>query len=116
MRTLELNKQDVWVVDYEGEVDVKDENGYFTGEIETQYSTPIKHRMSLTTANGKVLEESFGLSSDVEVIVVTKIKLSKQSLIFLSEPTSNYDVTYDYKVTKIIPSINHNQYGLKGRI
>lgn len=116
MRNLELNKTNVWYVDCIGETNVLDDEGYDTGEKEPIYSVPIPTRLILYPATGEVLEESFGVTSKIDMVTVSDIKLKPQSLIFLSEPISNYDLTYDFKVSKILPSLNHTQYGLRGRI
>ena len=58
---------------------------------------------------GKVLEyEMLAVSTDAT--------LEKNDLIFLSEPVSDYDTTYDYRVSRILPSLNNNQYLLEGMI
>ena len=72
--------------------------------------------MILYPATSEVLEESFGVTSKLDMITTSNVQLKKQSLIFLSEPIGDYDLTYDFKVTMILPSLNHTQYGLRGRI
>lgn len=118
MRTLELNKSSLWYVKPDGiEVKLKDEDGYYTGEIEIQYEEPSEIRLHLYPASGEIKEQTFGLSVDIDMITSsTDVVLEKNGLIFINEPTDNYDVTYDYKVGSILKSLNSYQYGLKGRM
>lgn len=118
MRTLELNKSNLWYVKPDGiEVDLKDEDGYYTGEVGIEYEKPIKIRLHLYPATGEIKEETFGLSSNVEMISSsTNVRLDKNGLVFNKKPIDNYDTTYDYKVSEILESLNSFTYGLKGRV
>lgn len=116
MRTLELNKIDIWVVEPLGEVDVTDDDGLFTGEKEFTYSTPKKIRLHLYPASGDVLENTFGISAKLDYVTSTSLVLDKKSLLFFSEPIGDYDITYDLKVSKMLKSLSHTTYGLEGRI
>lgn len=117
MRTLNINKTTVWYVDYLGEVEVKDENGFYTGELEIQYTKPKKVKLNISAGSSKVKEEIFGVDNDIDLVCSSEsIKLSKGSLIFLDEPVGNYDRTYDFKVSAIFKSLNHYTYGLKGKL
>ena len=117
MRTLELNKVEVWYVETMGEVDLLDEDGYFTGEKEFGFSTPKKIRLSLYPGNGVIGEQLFGTTSNLDMISVSESNLlSKNGLLFYTKPNSDYDTTYDLKVNKILKSLNSYNYGLKGRM
>lgn len=117
MRTLELNKTTLWIVDTTGEYeDVLDEDGNYTGEKEIQYSIPSMVRLHLYPATGDVVSKSFGKDLDLDMITSsTNVELDKNTLVFLKEPVGNYDTTYDYSVDKILRSLNVFTYGLKGR-
>lgn len=116
MRTLELNKTNLWYTREIGEIDVVDDEGNFTGEIEMEYLKPEKIRLHLYPASGEVLEESFGRSSGVEMISSTTDNILKvNDLIYYEEPLENYNENYDYSITSILRSLNSFQYGLKGR-
>ena len=117
MRTLELNKVDLWLVESLGKVEKTDDDGYLTGEYEFGYSVPKKVRLPLYPASGDILERTFGIDASLDMVSVTNdIELSEKSLLFYNEPTNNFDTTYDFKVAKILKSLNSFNYGLKGRI
>lgn len=116
MRTLELNKTKLWYVSNTGvEVDVVDEDGYFTGELEIQYDSPKEISLHLYPASGKILEESFGLSADLDFIASSTIKLKVGTMLFKEIPSGDLDNNYFLKINKILPSLNLYSYGLKGR-
>lgn len=117
MRTLELNKYNLWVVESNGLEELLDDDGYFTGEMVESYTDPRKIRLALYPATGEVMLSQFGEHVDIDMVSsTTKDLLSKDSLIFLEKPTGDPKTTYDYKVTSIQKSLNHYQYGLKGDI
>lgn len=116
MRTLEINKTNLWYVSPDGiEVELKDEDGYYTGEIEIQYEEPLPINLHLYPANGKILEESFGLAHDLDYVTSTNTKLDNGMLLFKEKPTRDYSNTYDFKIDGVLESLNFYQYGLKGR-
>lgn len=117
MRTLNLNKTDIWYVDFLGEQRVTDEDGYFTGEYEDTYSEPTKIQLNIHSGSSSVKEELFGKDNQLDIVCSTPIgDLEKNTLIFLEEPSGNYDETYDFKVVKKFKSLNHYNYGFRGRL
>lgn len=117
MRTLDRNKTSVWYVTPSQEVELKDDDGYYTGEIGFEFGTPIEVQLPLYPASGEIKEQLFGTDAAVDMISVSNdVVLEKNTLIFLSEPIGDYDTTYDYKVSSIMKSLNTYNYGLKGRI
>lgn len=116
MRTLERNKTTFWIVNCIDEVDVKDEDGFYTGEKELGYSSPTLVKLSVYPASGDIVEQIFGKQVVVDLVAVSEnVKLDKMTLIFKKEPTLGEYDNYDYKVTHIAESLNHTQYGLRGR-
>lgn len=117
MRTLDRNKTSVWYVTPSQEVELKDDDGYYTGEIGFEFGTPIETRLSLYPANSEIKEQLFGTDASVDMVSVSnEVVLEEDTLIFLSEPIGDYDRTYDYKVSSIMKSLNTYNYGLKGRM
>lgn len=112
MRLLELNRTKLWYVNKIGEVEVKDDNGHYTGELITEYSEPAIIELHLYPASGKVLQETFGLSANLDFITHSKIKLDENTLLFLEEPNNVEE--YDLTIDNILPSLNIFHYGLKG--
>lgn len=113
MRTLELNKQKLWVVDVTGDTDVVDSDGFYTGEFEETYTYPYEIYVNLYPYNSKVHGEVFGISEKLDMIAIGDgVELKYNSLLFLEEPSGDYDINYTYKVNKIAKSLNVIQYGL----
>lgn len=115
MRTLELNKTTLWYVESMGEHEIKDENGHYTGEIDTVYTEPKQIRLHLYPASGEIKSEAFGSNANVDMITTTEEVLSETTLLFTEKPTGNYSTTYTYRINEISKSLNSNRYGLKGR-
>lgn len=114
MRTLNKNKVPIWYVNLIGKEPILDKLGFDTGEFENKYSTPTNVMINLYPANGKVVERIFGKDVSLDMTAVTNdIILNEDSLIFLSEPTTNdYKSTYKYRVSNIKKSLNTINYGL----
>ena len=115
MRTLNRNKTKLWYVQPTGTQEVVDADGYFTGETRKSYGTPIKLDIHLYPSDGIVMEQIFGRDADFSKLAVSETYLSKDTLLFLSMPTGNYETTYDYIVDRNKQSLNHNNYGLRSR-
>lgn len=117
MRTLELNKSTLWYVNPNDvdEIEVVDEDGYYTGEIIKVYGVPKKIKLHLYPATGDVVERVFGMNIDVDMVTSTNIDLDKDTLLFVNEPIDKFNTTYSYKISHKLPSLNSFQYGLKGR-
>ena len=117
MRTLNLNKTKLWKVTQTGVEKKVDSNGFLTGERIKTYGTPEVVYIHLYPATGEIVEQIFGKDSSFDKIAVsTDVVLEDDCLLFLSQPVSHYDQTYDYKLSKIVESLNVYNYGLKARI
>ena len=116
MRTLELNKTKLWLVNPIGFTDKVDPNGLYTGDIIRTYGTPIEIRLTLYPATGTIVESIFGHNVDIDMVsVTTDLVLTPDSLLFETQPTGDYFETYTYKVEKILKSLNNYVYGFKRR-
>lgn len=116
MRTLVKNKRPLWLVNITGTTDKTDSDGNYTGEVVPTYSTPVKIMIDYLPSNGAVVEQIFGKDYSCDMVAVSNdVVLTKNSLLFYSQPSSNYDKTYDLKVKDIKPSLNTYYYGLVGR-
>ena len=113
MRTLEKNKVDVWYSNPSSITDEVDSDGNYTGEKIKVYSTYTKTRLMLYPFGGTVLEQIFGKDASLDMVALSNtLSFTKDTLLFLSQPVSNYDVSYDYRVNNIMHSLNTYQYGL----
>lgn len=116
MRTLNKNKQTLWRVDVIGTTPYVDNLGFETGEIINLYSTPTKIEINIYPSYGDVVEQIFGKDQSYDMLAVSnEIELLSSTLLFLTEPISNYDKTYDFRIGKIKKSLNTYNYGLRSR-
>ena len=113
MRTMELNKVTLWLVEVTGETDVVDGKGYYTGEIEKTYSSPVAIKLPLYPYVGNIHNEIFGTDVDCDFITVSNSKIETDSLLFSSLPT-NFE-EFDYTVVMAKESLNVNRYALRKR-
>ena len=118
MRTLEINKTKLWYVNIVSITDKIDGDGFFTGEKINTYGTPAIIYLPLYPANGRVSEQIFGKDAQLDMVAVSNnVELNKDTLLFLSAPTTtSYDTTYDYNINSIAISLNTFNYGLKKRV
>ena len=114
MRNQLINKTKHYVLNYLGEVDVRDSNNNLTGEKTISYTRPIVFMGHVSGAKGSSQVEIFG--TDVaydKVLVITKalrdkLKITENSVFFI-DIKPKYDGTtplYDYRVKRISPTIN----------
>lgn len=116
MRTLNKNKIALWVTSPNTKTRETDSDGNYTGEYITTFKTPTKIYINLYPATGEIVEEIFGKSYDCDMVAVSiDVILDKDTLLFYTQPTSDYNTTYDFRVDRILTSLNNCQYGLKRR-
>lgn len=117
MLTLEANKTKFWIVEPTGKVENIDSEGFQTGTFTTTYSEPTEIHLSAFPNSGDVSSDMFGIKVSVDLVVVdVNDILSEDTLIFISEPVSNYRDTYDYRVSGVMRSINVYRYSLTKRV
>lgn len=116
MRTLDRNKTIIWIVNPISRTTIFDNDGFDTGETTVNFGTPIKVNITLYPSSGAIVEKIFGKDASFDLIALSNdVVMTEDSLIFLSEPVSTYDKTYEYKVSSIKKSINTYNYGLRQR-
>lgn len=117
MRTLELNKQELWFVEPTGTYTEKvDDDLNFTGERIRDFTSPVKIRMMLYPDDGTINNDFSGKLVNFDFYsVTTDLNFSDEALLFYNEPLSNFDTTYDLKVEKILKSLNSTTYLFKSR-
>lgn len=117
MRTLAKNKSSLWIVEPTGTVPLLDSDGFDTGEVTITYSTPTNIMIALYPSSGTIAERIFGKDSSFDMMAISnEVTLTENTLLFLSEPTSNFATTYAYNVSAIKESLNTMNYALRKRI
>lgn len=116
MRTLALNKRPIWHIEYMGEKKVYDKDGFFTGEMEKEYSEPRKIFLNIYTSTSEIIEQMFGTTNNISIICSDEsVELKKGAKLFYEEPTldMDYEKDFDLEVTAISKSLNHWNYGFR---
>jgi len=117
MRNLERNKYSLWYVTETGETREVDDNGHYTGAYIPTYSTPTEIKIALYPSTSNIVEQIFGRDASLDMVAISNdVVLDKDGLLFESEPTSDFDTTYDYRVSSISKSLNTINYGLERRV
>ena len=104
----------MYVLNYKGEEEVLDDDGWEAGEKTIFYTKPIPFKSHISGARGSSQVEIFG--TDVaydKTILITKnefnrLKINENSVFFINKKPT-YDGTtplYDYRVKRIAETIN----------
>ncbi len=123
MRTLKKNKQKMYYSLYQSSTDVTTGETIVVDGVEIpvevggttkEYSEPVEFYGNISMSGGSVYETEYGIdiSSYSAVLVMNKneIPIDEHSLIWYeSEPTEKAD----YKVVKVVPSLNISKYLLQ---
>ena len=111
MRCLARNLRSFWIVPFEGETELTDSDGNYTGETAIRYGTPVKAYGNISTATGSVGFEVFGRSEDYDRLIVCddpNLPITETDVLFVDSPVSYKDGVpqYDYFVRRIARSLN----------
>lgn len=135
MRTLSRNKQKMFYSNQLGEIPIyeKDEDGNIktieidgelipveTGEYEMLYSDPVEFYGNIALSGGESTNVEFGvdISNYDGILIVNKnlLDLSETSVIWYKTEIDFDDVNpneADYRVSKVVPSINGDKFLLQ---
>ena len=118
MRCLAKNKQTILYANYSGQVEVTDDNGLYTGEIKTTYTTPTEVRVNVSAAKGEARTEVFGVDLNYSKTIVCDKDLGwdENTVLWIDIPAMQGSVVtpYNYKVVSVAKSINSVTYAIKG--
>lgn len=114
MRMANINKRKIWYAYYLGSEEVVD-GEMWTGEFEDRYSNIFETRVNFNVKSNIVFSEKFGDMTEVDLIIVgdKNIPFNEDTVVWTYRPETNDKSKYEYKVEKIIPSINYKVIGLK---
>lgn len=115
MRTLEINKQDMWYALLDGKEEVIDEYGNHAGVFQLKYSDPVYYPVNMSESRGVASVEAFGIEADFDRTFVTTdmaCPIKEDSIIWFSaDPTTE---PYNYTVYRIANSLNSITYAIRG--
>ena len=114
MKTLKRNHQTLYYSLYTGFEEIKDSNGYYTGEKANSYSVPVMMKATISPVKGESSIQLFGNLEDYDRVVTTcnmDCQIDENSILWvgIEPPTKNgaYVPTgYNYIVKRVSPSLN----------
>lgn len=115
MRNLKINQKKYIGLNYLGETDKTDEQGYKTGEKVVFYGGEIEFFAHISGATGSVILDNNGVIIEYDKsMVITKSQLSSygfnENSVFFIDKDPEYDSDsqplYDYKVKRIRDTLN----------
>lgn len=107
MRCLEKNKQEFYYALYDGEQEVKDSDGYYTGARKLKYKSITKCKGNISPTTGKASLDVFGTDFDkyTRVILMDKSPITENSIVWLGVETPTVD-NFNYIVTRVAQGLN----------
>lgn len=115
MRTLEINKQDMWYALLDGKDEVIDEYGNHTGVYRLKYSAPVYYPVNMSQSRGTVDVEMFGVNANYDRTFVTtdmSCPINEESIIWFGKnPLTD---PHNYVVYQIANSLNSITYAIRG--
>lgn len=107
MRTLKRNKQPFSYRQYQGMTELRDADGYLTGEHELTYSDVVTMKANISPATGYANTEVFGglVGYDKVIAIQGKTDLTENSILWVDKSYGT-NVPHDYIVKKIATSLN----------
>lgn len=115
MRTLELNKQNLWYALRTGKTEVIDEYGNYTGVFKETYGTPVLYPVNVSESRGTSTLEPFGINEGYDRTFVTtdmNCPIREDSIIwFGANPNTD---PHNYVVYQVANSLNSITYKIRG--
>ena len=122
MKLLKRNLKSIWYCLYQRIEDLKDNNGYKTGEKKIIYDKPVEILCNVSPATGYLKTYMFGtLENYDKIIIVDDINcpIDENTVLFIDkdpgEWTGEWNGTpiFDYKVRRVSKSLNHISYAVR---
>ena len=112
MRSLERNKREIYYALYIGNEEIKDDNGYSTGEYKKTYGTPVKLRINVSAARGTAYTREFGDLQNYDKTMVTteNLPIDENTILWVDDLDTTHP--HDYEVIQVAKSLNQTQYAI----
>ncbi len=107
MRTVNRNRRPVAYAFYQGETDIVNADGEYTGEHGVTYSAPVKALMNVSGGKGQAGINLFGIgSSSMRTIVTEDLETPfSEETVFWIETDPDTE-PYDYRVVNVARTVN----------
>ena len=107
MRVVRRNRRPVAYAFYQGETDLVNADGEYTGEHGVTYSTPVKALMNVSGGRGQADINLFGIGSSTMRTIVTEdldTPFSEETVFWVeTDPDTE---PYDYRVVNVSRTVN----------
>lgn len=119
MRTVQRNKRELWYSLFNGETELQDSDGNYTGETDITYAPPVAIRANVSPATGQSNMEMFGNLTDYDRVVVTDevdIPINENSVLFIDTVpiiSAKGISGFDYIVRRVARSFNSVSIAVK---
>lgn len=118
MRCLKRNQRFFWYALYNGETELTDSDGLYTGEIGPGYETPVQMKANISASKGTADTELFGEDLQYSRTIVTddlSCPITEESAIWIDrepEDENKNAVPHNFVVKGIAKSLNHIVYAV----
>lgn len=127
MRSLEINKTQIYYALYLGTQPIYDEDGNDTGEKRSIYGLPVNLRIRVSPNKGETQSETFGLdiSYDSTMVTTASLPIDEFSILWLGktpqlensqyplDSEGNQITGHTHTVVRVAKDINVTQYAIK---
>lgn len=118
MRCLKRNQRFFWYALYNGETELTDSDGLYTGEIGPGYETPVQMKANISASKGTADTELFGEDLQYSRTIATddmNCPITEESAVWIErEPVDGEGnaVPHNYVVKGVAKSLNHIVYAV----
>lgn len=117
MRTLERNKQKIYIANYTGRSDITDSNGLYTGEFELKYTTPYEAKVNVSSSKGEASVELFGTDLNYSSVIVSDrdLGVDENSILWVGKDaySGSFITPHNYIVASVSKSLNSYVYAIR---
>lgn len=113
MRALKRNQQTIYYANYSSQVELKDSNGLYTGEIGVGYDTPTEVKVNVSANRGEAVNDMFGtdLNYSKRIVSDTDLGWTENTILWVDKEITE---PHNYTVVGIAKSINSVTYAIRG--
>ena len=117
MKSLERNKQKIYIANYQSRSDITDENGLYTGEYEIIYTAPQEVYANVSSAKGEATLDLFGtdLKYTKTIVSDSDLGIDENSVLWVEKEamSGSFVTPYNYIVASKAKSLNSVVYAIR---
>lgn len=107
VRILKRNKRPFWYCLYNGETELTDSSGNYTGETGITYAEPVECKANISPATGQSNQEMFGNLTDYDRVILSDdptLPIDENTVIWIEK--DHLTEPHDYVVRRVARSLN----------